>query len=282
MGSANVEPPPLLFGQRSVSPPSFTSTPLSPGSRETRNHQSPQTSHTDNQDIEMSTSITLQPPAGQNHDREDHTMSERDGVTEAAIGTSAAQENHVSNAALVVGEGAAENNLGESMEIVDEGPPAPVESSPTAQDEAESPVASTAPQAAANHDQQPTQTNDTTENRVSTDGAAESEQAPDGTQQQITQQRGNTSTSDEPQSQNSSNDASQDSSNSSDDSDSQPTWQPLPEDPSVPDEAELKWIEEQGNEHSGLDRKLPLYQRTQNADIDSRRTLGEDCVHRAT
>ncbi|KAF2488680.1 hypothetical protein BU16DRAFT_623407 [Lophium mytilinum] len=68
--SPNVEPPPLLFGQRSPSPPSFSSPPQSPN--HIHHSQTPLASpppHTAD-DIDMNASTTLPPTDGQNHDRD--------------------------------------------------------------------------------------------------------------------------------------------------------------------------------------------------------------------
>lgn len=92
--SANVEPPPLLFGQRSPSPPSFSSPPQSP------NHlhqaQTPVASPPPiSQDVDMSTSTTLPPPAGQNHDRqEDALMQDSDGLANGHMEANAGSTNN--------------------------------------------------------------------------------------------------------------------------------------------------------------------------------------------
>ena len=75
MSAAAVDPPPLIFGQQSPSPPPVSSPPFSPNNPQSPGPQNPQiTSQAtvtvmEAEDVDMSTSTTL-PPLGQNHDRE--------------------------------------------------------------------------------------------------------------------------------------------------------------------------------------------------------------------
>lgn len=85
-----IEPPPLLFGQRSPSPPSFSSPPQSPN--HIQHSQAPIASPPPlpTQDVDMNASVTIPPPDGQNHDREDAVMEDPGGQTNGhlELGTS--------------------------------------------------------------------------------------------------------------------------------------------------------------------------------------------------
>ncbi|KAF2261157.1 hypothetical protein CC78DRAFT_500533 [Lojkania enalia] len=82
-----VEPPPLLFGQHAQSPssPSFSSPPQSPNHlhhAQTPVSSPPPLPAAAAEDVDMSTSTTLQPPTGQNHDRHaDAQMQDSGGLT---------------------------------------------------------------------------------------------------------------------------------------------------------------------------------------------------------
>ncbi|KAF2181732.1 hypothetical protein K469DRAFT_670879 [Zopfia rhizophila CBS 207.26] len=91
--SANVEPPPLLFGQRSPSPPSFSSPPQSPN--HLHHTQTPVSSPPPQpiEDVDMSTSTTMPPPEGQNHDREDAVMEDPEGLTNGHMETNTNNRN---------------------------------------------------------------------------------------------------------------------------------------------------------------------------------------------
>ncbi|KAF2203707.1 DS-domain-containing protein [Delitschia confertaspora ATCC 74209] len=79
--SANVDAPPLLFGQRSPSPQPFSSPPRSPSHvhhSHTPLSSPPPQSFED--DVDMNASITFPTPEGQNHDREDIQMEDSEGL----------------------------------------------------------------------------------------------------------------------------------------------------------------------------------------------------------
>jgi hypothetical protein len=73
--SAATEAPSRLFGQRSPTPPPFTSPPQSPA--HIHHAQTPEPPR----DIDMTTSSTLLPLDGQNHDREDALMQDSDALS---------------------------------------------------------------------------------------------------------------------------------------------------------------------------------------------------------
>lgn len=84
---ANVEPPPLLFGQRSPSPPSFSSPPHSPTYLQHTHTPLASPPPLPAPDVDMSTSTTL-PPLGQDHDRqEDALMQDSEGLANGHMET---------------------------------------------------------------------------------------------------------------------------------------------------------------------------------------------------
>lgn len=98
--SAATEAPSRLFGQRSPTPPPFTSPPQSPA--HIHHAQTPEPSR----DIDMTTSSTLPPVDGQNHDREDALMQDSDtmsnGHTETNTSTTNSNEASVDGVAIQV------------------------------------------------------------------------------------------------------------------------------------------------------------------------------------
>jgi hypothetical protein len=254
--SATVDPPPLLFGQRSPSPPSFTSPPHSP------NHihapQSPlsvpQPQMENEEDVDMSTSVTLPHPNGQNHDRDGDTQM--DGVEE----TTASQEGSDSSdedGSDISSEDSVASAQSQPMEVVNvpagaATPAQPAESNSTVPNSTTPPVASSPP--AVNGTSVPTMNPSApvvNSNEVPADATADEFYRPPNTDGTTQPPAAVPVPVVEPVAE--SNRMHEDSS-SDDEEDGGPRWHPIQEDTSTPDDRELKEIEGLP-EFSGLDRE---------------------------
>jgi hypothetical protein len=261
---ANIEPPPLLFGQRSPSPPSFTSPPLSP------NHiqppQSPLTSHPLQQhivesmeDVDMTTSITLQPPTGQNHDREDAAMDgvePSSGAVRQLSESESEDSSHGSDTASNVEMPSADAM--ETDEAVLQTTQSQVANTNTASDQ---PAAS-----ATDNEQTPSvtqiqlpysegvNTNTGTADSDSNTTVTAADPLPTAQPSDVSNGAAPVSGDQPPPPPPNVDGARTDESSSDEEDEVTPRWHPIQEDTSTPDERELKEIEET-TEYSATDRK---------------------------
>ncbi|OCL08351.1 hypothetical protein AOQ84DRAFT_42426, partial [Glonium stellatum] len=256
--SANVEPPPLLFGQRSPSPPSFPS-PHSPN--HIHHPQTPVASPPPqiNDDVDMSTSTTLQPPGGQNHDRDDAMMDDAELLPNGHI------EHETTHSGTPAPEIAVVPS-GEDADAMDTTPDSSqVEALPNGT--LETPAASPIPvpneiiqevPATQNRESSPPAAN---ENLVRLDSngspvnsVSDPPPPPPAGEIPVEPPAPLAPASPAAEQPPAPADPTRSDSDSSDDDDSGHSWNPIQEDTSVPDERELKEIEEAG-EISALDHE---------------------------
>lgn len=230
----NVEPPPLLFGQRSPSPPFSPRSPLP-----SQTPQSPPPIQMNEpEDVDMTTSAVL--PA-LNHDRQDAAMDMDQPQSEQTLVTSTTQvEQTLSDAQEV-----------EPMDTTPDASPAHV-GGESAQVDIISPASPRAVEQLAepqNDNVAPVVTNTQPEGRA--DGAPPAVPSDDSDPAVMVQETSQPS----PGRGNPAEDRTPD--DSSEEDENGQGWHEIIEDTSAPDEQELKEIEET-TEHSGIDRKIDM------------------------
>lgn len=254
--SASAEPPPLLFGHRSPASPTFSaaSNPASPTiSRLSSPHRThtpppPDPSYPTVTDSQMSEPTHIDRPQGQNHDREDSQMADSDDDPDEQAIPPASTSVQATDSSM------------DSMDItpdriaVSSDSRAPIREASHSGDTIDQPVAVTEEHARDNGDP----ASDSGASQTGPAANAADAHQPDAVTAppapRIESPVSHPSTPPPPiDSSNAQNRQLEDSSDEDEGEDL--PWRPIVEDTSVPDERELKEIEQLG-EHSALDRKL--------------------------
>ncbi|OCK80825.1 hypothetical protein K432DRAFT_404386 [Lepidopterella palustris CBS 459.81] len=264
--AASVEPPPLLFGQRSPSPPSFSSPPQSP--HHLHHPHTPLASPPPhlNEDVDMNASTTLQPSEGQNHDRDEDMMVDSEVLPDGPVQAGDGAQNGISPTPNgVAGDAAADEDAMDTtpdasqVEPVTNGSPVTLEtlratSPPSLNGNTQEAPAPTDPQSPV-----PVSNENLvqlTSNGTPADPTNEPPPPPASiTPVDPTAPPAPTSpATEQPPPPPPPAEATRSDSDSSDEEEAGQSWHPIQEDTSIPDERELKEIEEAG-EVSALDHE---------------------------
>ncbi|KAF2095200.1 DS-domain-containing protein [Rhizodiscina lignyota] len=239
------EPPPLLFSPRSPSPPSFSPqhspapTYHPPTDPQHFQHMASSQPQAPPEDVDMSMSLTL-PPQGQNHDRDDGRMEVMDADTNEVNITEVVEDSSGNTAGS---HSPSDSDSDDAMDTTPDGVIQPAEATGPPADVIPPPPPDVLRELST-----------ATTGNAATTNASSSPQTNGGIPPPPLRDHSRSPTSSRAPSPPPEHNDSNQNRESSDDDDSAPSWHPIHEDTSIPDEREMKEIEEQ-TEHSAHDHE---------------------------